>query len=128
MFRFAATQIVDLIHHIYFYGLQHMEIKDRSLSDQFDLPFIAFTAPAIHHSLSASKSREFMVPPKFGPGGAAQLKCDTRNINPAVNNAWTDVSHCLNVDFHSSLKEVQAKKIYNIRSMYCQIIRSTGTD
>jgi len=128
MFWFAATQIVDLIHHIYFYGIQHMEIEAWSLIDQINPTFIAFTAQAIHHSLSASKSREFTVPLKFGPGGGAQYKCDTRSINPTVNDACTDVFHCLDVDFHSSSQDIEAKKIDNIRSPFRQMIHSTGTD
>jgi hypothetical protein len=105
-----------------------MGMKDRSLIDKINPTFIALTATAIHHCLSAWKTGEFRVPPEFGPGGGAQRKCDTRNINHAVNNACTDVFRRLDADFRSSSPEVQAKKIDNIRSMICRRIHSTGTD
>jgi hypothetical protein len=103
-------------------------MKDRSLIDKINPTFIALTATAIHHCLSAWKTGEFRVPPQFGPGGGAQRKCDTRNINHAVNNACTDVFRRLDADFRSSSPEVQAKKIDNIRSMIRRRIHSTGTD
>jgi hypothetical protein len=105
-----------------------MGMKDRSLIDKINPTFIALTATAIHHCLSAWKTGEFRVPPEFGPGGGAQRKCDTRNINHAVNNACTDVFRRLDGDFRSSSPEVQAKKIDNIRSMIRRRIHSTGTD
>jgi hypothetical protein len=105
-----------------------MGMKDRSLIDKINPTFIALTATAIHHCLSAWKTGEFRVPPEFGPGGGAQRKCDTRNINHAVNNAYTDVFRRLDTDFRSSSPEVQAKKIDNIRSMIRRRIHSTGTD
>ena len=105
-----------------------MGMKDRSLIDKINPTFIALTATAIHHCLSAWKTGEFRVPPEFGPGGGAQRKCDTRNINHTVNNACTDVFHRLDADFRSSSPEVQAKKIDNIRSMIRRRIHSTGTD
>ena len=105
-----------------------MGMKDRSLIDKINLTFIALTATAIHHCLSAWKTGEFRVPPEFGPGGGAQRKCDTRNINHAVNNVCTDVFRRLDADFRSSSPEVQAKKIDNIRSMIRRRIHSTGTD
>lgn len=105
-----------------------MGMKDRSLIDKINPTFIALTATAIHHCLSAWKTGEFRVPPEFGPGGGAQRKCDTRNINHAVNNACTDVFRRLDADFRSSSPEVQAKKIDNIRSMIRRRIHSTGTD
>jgi len=119
---------VDLIHRTYFYGIRQMGMKDRSLIDKTNPTFIALTATAIHHCLSAWKTGEFRVPPEFGPGGGAQRKCDTRNINHAVNNACTDVFRRLDADFRSSSPEVQAKKIDNIRSMIRRRIHSTGTD
>jgi hypothetical protein len=119
---------VDLIHRTYFYGIRQMGMKDRSLIDKINPTFIALTATAIHHCLSAWKTGEFRVPPEFGPGGGAQRKCDTRNINHAVNNACTDVFRRLDADFRSSSPEVQAKKIDNIRSMIRRRIHSTGTD
>jgi Domain of unknown function (DUF6532) len=105
-----------------------MGMKDRSLIDKINPTFIALTATAIHHCLSAWKTGEFRVPPEFGPGGGAQRKCDTRNINHAVNNVCTDVFRRLDADFCSSSPEVQAKKIDNIRSMIRRRIHSTGTD
>ena len=105
-----------------------MGMKDRSLIDKINPTFIALTATAIHHCLSAWKTGEFRVPPEFGPGGGAQRKCDTRNINHAVNNACTDVFRRLDADFRSSSPEVKAKKIDNIRSMIRRRIHSTGTD
>jgi len=105
-----------------------MGMKDRSLIDKINPTFIALTATAIHHCLSAWKTGEFRVPPEFGPGGGAQRKCDTRNINPTINNACTNVFRPLNADFRSSLPEVQAKKIKNICSMIRRRIHSTGAD
>lgn len=119
---------MDLIHRTYFYGIRQMGMKDRSLIDKINPTFIALTATAIHHCLSAWKTGEFRVPPEFGPGGGAQRKCDTRNIDHAVNNACADVFRRLDADFRSSSPEVQAKKIDNIRSMIRRRIHSTGTD
>jgi len=83
---------------------------------------------AIHHCLSAWKTCEFWVPLEFGPGGRAQRKCDTRNINHTVNNACPDLFRRLDVDFCSSSPEVRAKKINDICSMIGRRIHSTGMD
>jgi len=96
--------------------------------DKINSTLIALTITAIHHCLSAWKTGKFRVPPEFGPGGGAQHKCDTRNIIHVVDDACADVFLCLDADFPSSLPEVQAKKIDNIRSMIRQRIHSTGTD
>jgi len=82
---------------------------------------------AIHHCLSPSRTGEFRVPPEFSPGGGAQCKCDTRNIDHAVNNACTDVYCCHVTDFCSPSQEVQAKMSHNIRTMICQRIHQNGT-
>jgi len=42
-----------------------MGMKDRSLIDKINPTFIALTATAIHHCLSAWKTGEFRVPPEF---------------------------------------------------------------
>jgi hypothetical protein len=84
-----------------------MGMKDRLLIDKIKLTFIALTAMAMHHCLSAWKTGEFRVQPEFGPGGGAQRKCNTRNINHVVNNARTDVFRCLDADFRSSSPEVK---------------------
>jgi len=105
-----------------------MGMKDRSLIDNINPTFIALTATAIHHCLSAWKTGEFRVPPEFGPGGGAQHKCNTRNINHAVNNECTNGFCRLDGDFCSSSPDVQAKEIDNIRSMIRRRIDSTGTD
>jgi hypothetical protein len=105
-----------------------MGMKDRSLIDKINPTFSVLTAPAIHHCLSAWNTGEFRVPAEFGPGGGAQCKCDTSNINHAVDNACTDVFRRLNADFRSSSPEVHPKKIDNIRSMIRRRIHSTGTD
>jgi len=103
-------------------------MTDRSLIDEINPTFIALTAMAIHHCLSAWKIAEFGVLPVFGPGGGAQHKCDTIHINHAVNNAFTDVFRRLYVDFRSSSPEVQSKKIDNIRRMIRRRINYTGRD
>jgi len=90
---------VDLIHRTYFYGIQQMGMKDKSLIDKLNPTFIALTTTAIHPCLSAWKRVEFRVPQEFGLGGAAQCKCDTRNITHGVNNACTDVFRHLDADF-----------------------------
>jgi len=120
--------MVDLIHHTYFYGIWQMGMKDRSLIDKINPTFIALTATAIHHFLSAWKTGKFGVLPEFGPGGGAQPKCDTRNINHVVDNACTDVFCHLNADFRCSLLEIQAKKINHICRMIRRRIHSTGMD
>jgi len=103
-------------------------MKDRSLIEKVDPTFIALTTTAIHHCLTAWTTGEFRVPPGFGPGGGAQRKCDTRNINHTVNNACTDVFHRLDPDFCSSSPELQAKNRENIRSLIRRRIHSTGKD
>jgi len=90
-FRFAATEIVDRIHCICFYGIRQMGMKDRSLMDKINPTFIALTATAINHCVSAWKAGEFRVLLEFGSGGGAQRKCDTRIINHMVDNACTDI-------------------------------------
>jgi len=105
-----------------------MRMKDIPLIDKFNPTFIALTAIAIHHCLSAWKTGEFRVLPEFGPGGGAQPNCDTINIDQAVNNACRDVFRRLDADFHSSSPEVQVKRRDNIRSMIRRRIHSTGTD
>jgi len=119
---------VDLIHQTYFYGIQQMGMKDRSLIDKINPTFIALNATTIHQRLSAWKTGEFRIPPEFGPGGGAQCKCETRNINHMVDNACTHVFRHLDADFRSSSPEVHANKIDNIDSMIRQRIHSTGTD
>jgi hypothetical protein len=98
------------------------------LIDKINPTFIALTATAIHHCLSAWKTGQFRVPPVLGPGGTAQRKCDTSNINHAVNDTGTNVIPRLDADFRSSSPEVPAKRINNIRSMIHRRIHSTGTD
>jgi hypothetical protein len=105
-----------------------MGMKARSLIDNINLTFIALTATAIHQCLSAWKTGECRNPPEFGPGGGAQHKCDTRNINDAGNDACTDEFRCLDVGFRSSTPEVHANKIDNISSLIRRKIHSTGTD
>jgi len=119
---------VDLIHRTYFYGIRQMGMKDRSLIDKINPTFIALTATAIHHCLSAWKTGKFRVPPERDPGGGAQCKWDTRNIDHAVNNACTVQCHRLDADFRSFSPEVQAKEIDIIRSMIRQRTHSAGTD
>jgi hypothetical protein len=103
-----------------------MEMNDRSLIDKINPIFIALTATAIHHCLSAWKIVEFRVPPEFGPGGGAQRKWDTRNINHAGNNACTDVFRRLDAEVRSFTPDVQANNMNNIRSMIRQRIHATG--
>jgi len=103
-------------------------MKDRSLIDTINPIFIALTARAIHHCLSASQTMKFWVPPEFGPGGGAQRKCDTRNIKHAVNIACTDLFCRLVPDFRSSSSEVQSNMINTIHSMIHRRIYPTGTD
>jgi len=52
--------------------------------------------------------------------------CDTRHINDAVNNACTDIFCHLDADICTFSPEVQAKGMYNIRSMILRRIHSTG--
>jgi len=94
-----------------------MGMHDKSFIDKINPTFIALTATAIHHCLLAWITGEFKVPPRFGPGGGAQCKCDTRNINQAGNKVCTDVLRRLDADFFSSSPNVQAKKIDNTCSM-----------
>ena len=111
-----------------FCGIWQMGMNDRPLIDKINPTLIALIVMAIHHCLSAWKTGEFKVLSEFGPGGGAQRKCNTRSNNHMVDTACTDVYHHLNVDFCSSLPEVQAKKIDNICSMIHQRIHSTGMD
>jgi len=128
MFRFAATTIVVLIHWTYFYGIWQVGMKDRSLIDKINLTFIALTATAIDHCLSAWKTCNFRGPPAFGRGGGAGHKWHTWYINHSVNNACPDVFRWLDADFLSSSPEVQAKKIDDIHTIIRWMIHPTGTD
>ena len=85
--------------------------------DQINPTFIALTATAILHCLSAWKTGKFRVPPEFGPGGGVQRMCGTRNINHEVINTCKDVFCHPAADFRSSSPEVEAKKIDNIHHM-----------
>jgi len=123
-----VTDIVDGIHWTYFYGIGLMGMKDRSLIDKINPTFILLTATTTNRCLLASKTSEFRVPPQFGPGGGAQCKRNTRNINHGVNNACRDVFRRRDEDFQSASPLVGAKMIDNIRSMIRRRIHSTGTD
>jgi len=105
-----------------------MGIKDRSFIDKINPIFIALTVKAIHHCQLACKTGQFRVTPELGPGGGVQRKCDTRNLNHAVDNACIDVFCRLDTDFRSSSPEIQAKKIDNIRSVIRRKFHSTGMD
>jgi hypothetical protein len=96
-----------------------MGMKDKLFIDKISPTFIALTAMAIHHCLSAWIPGEFGVPPEFDRGGGAQHMCDTRNINHALNNACTDVFRRLDPGYHSSSPDFQARKLDDIRSMIC---------
>jgi hypothetical protein len=104
-----------------------MRLKDTALIDTINPTFIARTATAIHHCLSAWNTGQFRLPPEFGPGGGAQRQRDTRNINHAVNSACTDGLCPLDADFRSSSPEVPATKIGDIRSIIRHRIHSAGT-
>jgi len=103
-------------------------MKDRSLIEIIKQTLIALTATAIKHCLLAWKTRKVRVPPGLGPRGGAQWKCNWTNNNHMVNNACTDVFYCLHLDFHSSLPDIEAKKIQNICRMIRRRIHWTGSD
>jgi len=103
-------------------------MKDRSLIDKMNLTFIAITAMAIHHCLLAWDTDELRFLPEFGCGCGVWPTCDTRNINHAVNDAYTDEFHRLDVEFCSSLPQFEAKKQDNIRCIICWMIYTSGTD
>jgi len=119
---------VDFIRQTDFYGIPQIGEKDRSLINEINPTFIVLTKMAIHHCLSDRQAGEFTIPPEFDLWGAAQYKCDTRNIHHMVNNACTDEFHHPNADFLLSLPQVQATKIDNISRMNLRGIHSTGTD
>jgi len=89
---------------------------------------MAIAVTAHHHHLSTLKTGKVCVLPEFGAGGAARHMCDTRCVHHAVNIAYTYVCCRLDVDFRSSLPQVQARKIDHICSMIHQRIHSTATD
>jgi len=60
--QFVATEIVEHFHLTYFYGIQQIAMKDRLLIDTINPIFIAVTAMAIHHGLSAWTTSELRVP------------------------------------------------------------------
>jgi hypothetical protein len=105
-----------------------MGLKHRSLIDKINPIFVALTTTAIHPCLLPWNTGESIVLPEFGPGGGAQHKCDTRNINHTVNNPCTDGFLRLEADFHSSSPTTQAKKRDIIHSIVRRSIRSTSTD
>jgi len=127
-FQFAAIEIVDHIHQTYFYGIQHMGMRDTSSIDTINPTFTTLTAKAVHHCLSAWKTGKFRVPPEFGPGGGAQPNCNTKNVNLAVNTACPDVFRRCDEDFRPFSPEVQGKKIDTICSMIHPKIHATGID
>jgi len=102
-------------------------MKDRSLIHKINLTFIAPTAATFHYFLSDWKTVECGLPPEFGPGGGAQRKYDTININYVIDNAYTDVFRHLVPDVHFFTPEVQANQLGSIRSMIRQRIYPTGT-
>jgi hypothetical protein len=101
---------MDLRHWTNCYGIQQMGMKDSSLIEEINLKFIAHTTMAIHQCLSDRTAGEYRVPPEFGPGGGAQRKCDTKSINPAVDDTYADVFRNLDTDFCSSSPEVEDKQ------------------
>jgi len=120
--------IVDHISRTYCYGIYPMEIEDSLLIDKINPTFIALTIMAIHHFLSAWKRGEWRITPQSGPGGGAQRKWETRNINQVAKNEHTAVFCHLNADFQSSMLVVQAKKLDNVCSIIRWKIYSTGID
>jgi len=119
---------VDFIHQTNVHGIRQMAMKARSLIDNMNLTFISLTAMAIRRCLSAWKTGDCRGPPEFGPVGGAQCKCNTTNINHAVNIAYTDVFCSLDTDLCSASPEVQAKLIDHIHHMIHQWIHSADTD
>ena len=63
------TDIVDLVDLTLIYGIQQMEMRDKSLIHKMNSLFIAFMPTGNHLDLSAWKTGDFTVPPEFGPAG-----------------------------------------------------------
>jgi len=128
MFRFAVTVIVDLIHWTCFYNIQQMGMKDTSLIEKINPTFIALTTTAIRCCPSARKTGMIRVLPEFGQQDRVPRQFNTRNINDAVNQAYTALFCHLNMDFRSSSQEFQAKMIDITHSKIRRRIHSTGMD
>jgi len=128
MFEYAATEILDLICRTYFYGIWKMGMKDRFLINIMNPTLIALIAMAIHHCPLAWTMGEFRIFAEFGQEGRVQCKCNTRSINNTVNTTCTEVLCCLDVDFPTSLPEVQLNGRVNRYSMIRWRTHSTGTD
>jgi len=58
-FRFGATKVVDLMHWTYFYDIQQMGMKERSLIGKTNQTCIALTAMAVYHCRSAWRTDKF---------------------------------------------------------------------
>jgi len=69
-----------------------------------------------------------MVLPEFVTAYEAHCQCNTENINHAVNNLYTDVFSCVDVDWLCSFHAVKVQRRDIIRSMIHQGIRSPGKD
>jgi hypothetical protein len=85
-------------------------MQNWSLIDKVTPTFVAITATAICHCLSAGNTGKLRVPPKCGPGGGAQYMCDTRNINHTVNSACIDEFPLHDTYLRSSVPEAQSKR------------------
>ncbi|KAF8241768.1 hypothetical protein K440DRAFT_641234 [Wilcoxina mikolae CBS 423.85] len=108
-YRFAGTEIVNLLYETYFAGVRPLGMKDRRMIDMINSTFIVLAATAIHHCLRAWKTREYKVPAEFGSGGGAHL-----------------VFCCLEAEFLSTSPEVQTKTIEDVKMMICRRQRWTG--
>jgi len=105
-----------------------MGMKDGFLINIMNPTLIALIAMAIHHCPLAWTMGEFRIFAEFGQEGGVQCKCNTRSIDITVNNTCTEVFCRLDVDFPTSLREVQLNGRVNRYSMICCRTHSTGTD
>ena len=65
-FRFAASEMIDLVYEMYFKNRWQQGSKDRSFIAKINHTFICLVAAVIHHSLSSWSTGMFKKPAEFG--------------------------------------------------------------
>jgi len=102
--------------------------KDWSLIGKINPTFVTLTVTAMHLCRSAWNTGKVRIPPECSPGGGAQHRCNSSNIDHTVNDPGTDVVRHLNSDFSSSSPLIKDKMIDNIHRIIPRGIHHTSLD
>ncbi|KAF8243477.1 hypothetical protein K440DRAFT_637317 [Wilcoxina mikolae CBS 423.85] len=108
-YRFAATEIVDLLYETYFAEEKQLGMKDRRVINMINSRFIVLAVTAIQSYLGVWKTGEYMAPAEFDSGGGAHF-----------------VFRHLEAEFFSTSPKIQTKKIKDVKMMIHRRQKWTG--